>query len=135
MIGMALGGCIMRIVGILVAAAPLLACATAAPPADPFVWVRTDGQGFSDNPAFSQQWDTDRVICEGEMQKANLSGVSICRGAIDCIAASAARGESMSTVGRGCMAQRGWVLVHQSEAASYLATARAGATKAGSTRR
>jgi hypothetical protein len=79
-------------------------------------WVRTDGQSVMNNPALVKQFEIDKTICEGEMQKANLSGSSYCSGVGDCIATGIARGSAMAVVGKGCMAQRGYLLTPDPDA-------------------
>jgi hypothetical protein len=41
------------------------------------VWLRTDGQRMTGNAALSQQLDVDKTVCQGEGQKANMSGTQI----------------------------------------------------------
>lgn len=101
----------------------LLGCSTH--PDLPETWVRTDGQGIFNNPALNHQFTTDKTICEGEVQKANLSGTQLCRGATDCLIASMARDSSLSTVAKGCMAQKGYALVRTDMAEEYMSSARA----------
>lgn len=109
------------------AAAVLVGCATTPPPQN--LWVRTDGQSSRDIPALAQQFEVDQTICEGEMQKANLSGTQFCRGLADCIITGAARGNAMSVVGKGCMAQRGYLLMPEDQIEAYRATIVASAPK------
>ena len=61
-------------------------------------WIRGDGQAMLGNAVLMRRFDVDRMICFGERQKA----------AVDAIA-------------RGCMTQRGYLLVLQNEAAARLA--------------
>lgn len=82
--------------------------------------VRTDGQSIRENPKLQQALDIDRKVCEGETQKANLSGVTIGGGSVGALAAAIERQESARTVMIGCMAQRGYVLVPQEQAAAAL---------------
>jgi hypothetical protein len=89
------------------------------------VWIRTDGQRITENPAFAQKFEVDKTVCEGEMQKANLSGAQFCRGLADCIIQGQQRGSAVGIVGKGCMADRGYVLVPEDEAPSRLAEFRA----------
>jgi len=72
--------------------------------------VRTDGQSVANNPVLVKQFEVDKIVCEGEMQKANLSGSSYCRGLVDCVGTGIARNQSMEVVGKGCMASKGYVL-------------------------
>jgi hypothetical protein len=73
-------------------------------------WVRVDGQSIEKNPALVKQYEVDKTICEGEMQKADLSGSSFCYGLGNCLATGISRGNAMAGVGKGCMAQRGYLL-------------------------
>lgn len=98
----------------------LMSCATTPRPQN--LWVRTDGQSTRDTPALASQFEVDRTICEGEMQKANLSGAQYCRGLADCIVSGAARGDAMATVGKGCMAQHGYILMPEDQVEGYRAT-------------
>jgi hypothetical protein len=82
--------------------------------------VRTDGQSIRENPKLQQALDIDRKVCEGETQKAALSGVTIGGGSVGGLAAAIERQESAKTVMIGCMAQRGYVLVPQEQAAAAL---------------
>jgi hypothetical protein len=95
------------------------------PPPPPMVWIRTDGISIKENPAFAQKFDVDKTVCEGEMQKANLSGTQICRGLADCIVQGQQRGSAVGIVGKGCMADRGYVLVPEDQAQSQMAAFRA----------
>ena len=61
-------------------------------------WIRGDGQAMLGDAVLMRQFDVDRTICFGQQQKA----------AVDAIA-------------RGCMAQRGYLLVPKNEAAARLA--------------
>lgn len=91
------------------------------------VWIRTDGQTGFTNPALAQQFEVDKTICEGEMSKANMSGAQFCRGLVDCVGQSVARSEGMAVVGKGCMAQRGYISVLETEAEAKAAELRAAA--------
>lgn len=88
------------------------------------VWLRTDGQLTRNNPALATQFEVDKTVCEGETQKANLSGAQFCRGFGDCLAQSIERNQGMATVARGCMAQRGYMLVPEAEAEAKAAELR-----------
>jgi hypothetical protein len=77
----------------------------------------TDGQTAKENPALASQFEIDKTVCEGDMQKANLSGTTFCQG-VGCVGASIDRGNAMQTVGKGCMAQRGYVQVPEEQAAA-----------------
>jgi hypothetical protein len=58
-------------------------------------WIRGDGQAMLGDAVRMRQFDVDRRICFGEGQKA-----------------------AMDAIARGCMAQRGYLLVPQDEAAA-----------------
>lgn len=84
------------------------------------VAVRMDGQPIRGNPVLSQSLDTDRTICQGEMQKANLSGVTVSGGGFAGLAAEIERSQNANTVFKGCMAQRGYALVPEEQAGRKL---------------
>src|SRR5579872_3546473 len=46
------------------------------------------------DPVLQQQFEMDRTICQGEMQKANLSGVTFAGGGLAGVAAAAERGQA-----------------------------------------
>jgi hypothetical protein len=70
------------------------------------------------DPVVNQQFEMDRTICQGDMQKANVSGVTITGGGIPGVVAAANRGAAVSQVGQGCMAEKGYVLVKEEDASS-----------------
>lgn len=84
------------------------------------VVVRTDGQSIRENQKLQQALDIDRKVCEGETQKASLAGVTIGGGSVGGLAAAIERQEAARTVMIGCMAQRGYVLVPEEQAAAAL---------------
>lgn len=90
------------VIGVCVVAVLAVGCAQQ----QRMMWVRADGQS---GPTAATQFEMDRAACEGEMQKANLSGSSYCRGFGDCLGTSIARGQAMTTVGKGCMASKGYL--------------------------
>jgi hypothetical protein len=96
--------------------AAALACATLAgcDPAPTWGWMRTDGQSMKNDPVLHQQFETDKLACIGEMQKAGLSGATSVAGASDTMQ-SIRRHEAMDVI-RECMATRGYVIVPLSEA-------------------
>src|SRR5579872_3614079 len=53
------------------------------------------------DPVLQQQFEMDRTICQGEMQKANLSGVTFAGGGLAGVAAAAERGYARLPC-RGC---------------------------------
>lgn len=81
-------------------------------------WVRTDGQGFADNPALSQQADVDGTICSGEGAKAELNS-STPEGSYTTFTGPTARqvramdGYKVLTA---CMAAKGYVSVPEDQA-------------------
>jgi len=88
-----LGGGVMRSGAIILAITIALAgCATQPP----MRWVRPDGNTFT-----PEQFEVDRTICRGEMQKANLASNA---------EAGLGRGRAVADVYPGCMAQRGYML-------------------------
>ena len=113
----------LRIVVVVACALVLASCAVK--PEVKMVNIRTDGQSIRGNPALIQQFEIDKSICEGEMSKANLGGTQFCRGIIDCAVQSEQRGQGVTVVGRGCMAQRGYILVPETEMDERLAALRA----------
>lgn len=80
------------------------------------LWVRGDGQRTAGDPVMVHQFEMDRTMCQGEMQKANLSGVTLTRGGLAGAVAAADRDEAAGQVGNGCMASKGYVLVREDEA-------------------
>jgi hypothetical protein len=82
------------------------------------VWVRTDGQRITGDPVLTQQVQVDLTICQGELQRANLSGVTVSGGGMAGIAAAIERGEAAKQVGQGCMAQKGYAHVSGTECGS-----------------
>jgi len=69
-----------------------------AQPAEKGIWLRTDGQSGKNNPAIAQQFAADKTAC--------LNGID---------------------VDRGCMAQRGYLLVAESQVEAKAAELRAAA--------
>src|ERR1700742_191522 len=103
----------MRILGIVALGAALGGCATAPPPME---WVRTDGQRTKETATLEQQFEIDRTVCLGERQKASLSGVAVVNGSLGAALAARDRNASADAVARGCMAEKGYLLVSQDEA-------------------
>ena len=98
--------------GVLLFAALLLTgCATK------MVYLLADGRAPGDDPVLNQQFDMDRTVCNGETQKADLSGVTFAGGGLAGVAAAAQRDQAAGQVGQGCMASKGYVLVRQDEMA------------------
>jgi hypothetical protein len=111
----------MRMFAMLAGALLLFGCAQQVKQS----WVRLDGQSIRENPLFLQQYETDSMICTGETQKANLQSNAYCQGIAGCVVAGAVRGNQLQTVANGCMAQKGYVLVPEDQAAAKAAELRA----------
>ncbi len=77
------------------------------------VLVRVDGQTVRENPVLQTQAEIDGTSCLGERNKAALSGVSVASGGIAAVAAAADRSNAADTVARGCMAEKGYLLVKE----------------------
>jgi hypothetical protein len=107
----------MRILGIVALCAALCAalggCATAPPP---MAWIRTDGKRAAGDLVLAQQFDVDRTVCLGERQKATLAGVTIANGTLGAALAAQERGNSADAVAKGCMAEKGYLMVPEAEA-------------------
>ena len=69
----------------------------------------------------AQQFQVDAAICNGEMQKANVSGVTFAGGGFAGAVAAAERSNAVGQVAQGCMAQRGYLVVLREEAPAKLA--------------
>jgi hypothetical protein len=85
------------------------------------VWLRADGQRARENPVLATQYELDSTACLGERNKAALSGVTVASGGFAAIAAAAERGAAADTVARGCMAEKGYLLVQEDQAEAKLA--------------
>lgn len=66
----------------------------------------------------AQQFELDQTICQGERQRADLSGTTFTGGGVAGIIAAQQRGVSADQVASGCMAQKGYVLVLETDAAA-----------------
>lgn len=97
-----------RVITIMMLSLLLVSCAKPQPA---MVWIRLDGQRASSSPALQQQFETDKTICLGRMQQANLSGVSVYQGGFYGAIAMSQRAQAADAVARGCMAERGYELV------------------------
>ncbi|SCB35975.1 hypothetical protein GA0061099_1005403 [Bradyrhizobium yuanmingense] len=102
----------MRILGTMALCAALGGCA-AAPKMG---WVRVDGQSSRDNPVLQTQFEVDRTACLGERNKAALSGVTVAGSGLAGAIAAQERTNAADTVGQGCMAEKGYLLVREDEA-------------------
>jgi hypothetical protein len=88
------------------------------------VFLLADGRNPGSDPVLNQQFRMDSTVCQGELQKANLSGSLRDWGALS-------RGMAVDQVGEGCMAEKGYVLVPENRvAASQQALAAIAAEKA-----
>ena len=102
----------MRILGIVALCAALGGCA-AAPK---MLWLRADGQRATENPVLKTQYELDATSCLGERNKANLSGVTFTGGGLGGVIAAQNRSDAADTVQRGCMAEKGYLLVPEDQA-------------------
>lgn len=109
----------MKTLHILAAAMVLSGCVTSPRP-EPKVWVRTDGQKGSENPALAQQFEIDKAVCLGDTQKSAAGMAPIyyqgLAGAIQADRIEGQRSEALEQVMQGCMAGKGYVYVAQSKA-------------------
>jgi hypothetical protein len=117
----------LRFVAVVFCAGALAGCAVQ--PEVRMVNIRTDGQAIRGNPALIQQFEIDKAVCEGEMSKANLGGTQFCRGVIDCAVQGQQRGQGLQVVGKGCMAEKGYIQVPEPEMEARLAEIRANQPK------
>lgn len=84
------------------------------------VWIRTDGQRIASDPVNLQQAQIDRTICQGETDKASLSGVTFTGGGMAGVAAAIERDNAAGRVASGCMAAKGYVQVPEDQAETRL---------------
>lgn len=98
------------------AVAALCAALGGGAAAPKMVWLRVDGQTVRENPVFQTQAEIDGTSCLGERNKAALSGVTFAGGGIAGAVAAADRSNAADTVARGCMAEKGYLLVREDEA-------------------
>ncbi len=84
---------------------PLLGCATTSR-APEMVWVRTDGRRIGDDPVLLQEGKADIAVCNAHLDP----------------------GPPTETA-RGCMAQKGYVLVQRDQAEGVRAAYAAGAAQ------
>lgn len=117
----------------LTALAILAVLAGCGPPPVPSVFVRTDGRSIKDHPELQPEFEVARTACNGEMNKAALSGVTFAGGGIAGAIAQGQRNEAAGEVGKGCMAEKGYMLVPTDQAEERAREfARAAAVKAAS---
>jgi hypothetical protein len=107
----------MRILSMLALATATLFTACAKDVA----YIRYDGQRIVSDPVLQQQFQQDAAICKGEMQKANVSGVTFTGGGIAGAVAAAERSNAVGQVAQGCMAQKGYAMVEKEQAEARLA--------------
>jgi hypothetical protein len=82
------------------------------------IYLRADGVPPASDVVLNQQFEMDRTICQGDLQKANVSGVTLAGGGLVGAVAAANRSVAVSQVGQGCMAEKGYVLVKEEDASS-----------------
>jgi hypothetical protein len=85
------------------------------------IFIRVDGQRGSEVPALAAQFEIDKQICAGEAQRASLSGVTFAGGGLAGAIAQSERNNATLDVGKGCMAQKGYLLVPEDQAAARTA--------------
>jgi hypothetical protein len=107
-----LGNLAMRNLISLVGALALVSCAGQAPAPVKMLWLRADGQ---DDPVLARQFETDRTVCMGERRKANVTVVPIASGGVAGVIATQERPETVDDVAKGCMAEKGYLLVPETE--------------------
>src|SRR5271169_289576 len=89
-----------------------------APPPPPLVWIRTDGQ--RSNAALAQQAEIDTTICAGDSQRVNLSSLTPVEtnkyswGLDNRVEAQ--RSQAKLDAMKGCMAEKGYLLVPADQA-------------------
>jgi len=101
-----------RVQAAVIAALLVTGCATK--PSTVMVWARTDGQAITGNAALTQQYDVDRTVCVGEVQKANVSDFTFASNDISAMVAQIEANQAASIIYRGCMASRGYLKVRKS---------------------
>jgi hypothetical protein len=101
----------MRTFALAVTLATLTGCAT-----QKYVYVRADGQRLFDDPVLQQQFKMDATVCEGDTNKAGLSGVAVYGGGLAGAAATIDRANAVGRVAVGCMAEKGYVQVPEEQA-------------------
>ena len=90
------------------------------------IWLRTDGASQSGNPSFAKKFEIDRTICIGETQKAGVGAPIVYSNGsltsqVSAAIVSSQQSSALNDVMRGCMAQRGYVLVPKDKAAAIAA--------------
>jgi hypothetical protein len=125
----AAGGAAMLRIGLVFSVLLISACQT-MPPAQEPLWVRTDGRPMTANTSLHRQGELDRTICWGRTQQA-AAGIApvYYSGLVGAIAAGAIvsqQQQALVDVMKGCMAERGYVLVPADQAAAVAANFRRG---------
>ena len=102
----------------------LSSCASV--PQDRLVFIRTDGQPIRGNAALAQQAEIDATVCTGQTQQSALGAPIVYEpnnvaGVLDGAIVSGQRQGALGDVARGCMAQKGYLQVRESEMDQKLA--------------
>ncbi|WP_157070211.1 hypothetical protein [Aureimonas frigidaquae] len=97
-------------------------------PMQGMLWVRTDGRSMQSDPKLRLQGEQDRTICSGRVNQSVAGQTPVySSGLIPAIQAQQVlndRRDSFGEIMAGCMAERGYVLVPQAEAAARAAELR-----------
>lgn len=100
-------------------------CQSTAQKYEDHLWVRTDGRPTSEDAALRAQGELDLTVCIGEVQKSAVGAPPIYyQGVAGAVSASIIADQRMAAyvdILKGCMAQRGYVLVPRSQAATVAA--------------
>jgi hypothetical protein len=90
-----------------------------------YYWVRTDGQRASGDPKLETQFEIDRTVCLGEVQKSARGAPMIyyegLSGAITASMMQIPQQQALLDIMKGCMAGRGYLLVPKTEAEAVAA--------------
>lgn len=110
-----------RIVWLALLVSALSGCQTQAQQ-EQYLWVRTDGRSGAKDPALQAQYEIDRTVCFGEVQKSAAGAPVIYYSGLEG-AITAAMMQSQYTkvyidIMKGCMAGRGYLMVPASQAAA-----------------
>ncbi|MBB3289914.1 MULTISPECIES: hypothetical protein [unclassified Rhizobium] len=111
----------------------LTACQTASPQ-DDTVYVRTDGISQVGRPDLQQQFQIDSTVCIGEAQKAAVGAPIVYSNGsllseISAASVNQQKSNALNDVVKGCMAQKGYILVKKSEAVATAQRFRANVKK------
>lgn len=107
-----------RICLLLLPAVCVSACQTGD--TDPYVWVRADGKRMSSNSELHKKGQLDLAVCQGEAGKSSAA-MPVIVGQPNFYAmgiASGQRDSALSAIVIGCMAQKGYLHLPQSKAAT-----------------